>query len=123
MQRLPTTFILLLAIGLEVKAGCRYTNPEWEQANGTTKSDAPSVQVAVTSNELQLLAKWDASVVTQYPQCVDKIQLYTGGDVVICSSQLSEQKCESSQLSRDICSEAKVHFWLTLINEDHKDGP
>ena len=55
--------IFLLAIAgtiLQAQAGCRYTNPEWD-TNGT--KSAPSIQVAVTSSELKLVAKWDATVV------------------------------------------------------------
>ena len=43
---------------------------------------------------------------------------------VLCSADLSLESCESSDLKRtDVCQNPNVQLWLTLINEDHKDGP
>ena len=43
---------------------------------------------------------------------------------MLCSANLTVQSCESSDLERNkVCQSPNVKLWLTLINEDHKDGP
>ncbi len=60
-------------MGQPAWAGCRYTNPEWDSLT----SNAPVIQAAVTSggDTVQIMAKWNQSWVSQYPQCVDSLYL------------------------------------------------
>merc|ERR1712109_175291 len=119
MARLKVVFLLASMASL-ASAGCRYTNPEWDMTQASLS--APSIQVALTE-QVNIVAKWNESLVTQYPQCVDKINLYAD-DVMLCSVDPLQQRCEStSKLTCGTENLKEVRFWLTLVNEDHKDGP
>ena len=97
-------------------AGCRYTNPEWSISD--LHLTAPSIQVGSTSSEFKLKANWNESLVTAYPQCIDKVNIYANS-VLLCSVPSGQETCEFLNLS---CSSQNDTFWITLINEDHKDG-
>ena len=91
MARLKVVFLLASMASL-ASAGCRYTNPEWDMTQASLS--APSIQVALTE-QVNIVAKWNESLVTQYPQCVDKINLYAD-DVMLCSVDPLQQRCEST---------------------------
>ena len=107
------------AIYNPVEAGCRYTNPEWDMNH--TQTSAPSIQAGLTpSGGVEMLAKWNESLIT-LPTCVDKIQLWLDTQL-ICTVAPQEQKCQSSEIRCPSENTQPLDFWLTLVNEDHKDG-
>ena len=113
MARLKVVFLLASMVSL-ASAGCRYTNPEWDMTQ--VSLSAPSIQVALTE-QVNIVAKWNESLVTQYPQCVDKINLYAD-DVMLCSVDPLQQRCEStSKLTCGTENLKEVRFVDLLIHK------
>jgi len=120
MAKVKVVF-LLASMASMASAGCRYANPEWDMTQ--ISLSAPSIQVALTEQVDKIVAKWNESLISQKSQCVDKINLFAD-DVMLCSVAPLQQRCESaSELTCGTDNLNTVRFWLTLVNEDHKDGP
>jgi len=120
MAKVKVVF-LLASMASMASAGCRYANPEWDMTQMSLS--APSIQVALTEQVDKIVAKWNESLISQKSQCVDKINLFAD-DVMLCSVAPRQQRCESaSELTCGTDNLNTVRFWLTLVNEDHKDGP
>jgi len=120
MAKVKVVF-LLASMASMASAGCRYANPEWDMTQMSLS--APSIQVALTEQVDKIVAKWNESLISQKSQCVDKINLFAD-DVMLCSVAPLQQRCESaSELTCGTDNLNTVRFWLTLVNEDHKDGP
>ena len=90
MAKVKVAFLLASMASL-ASAGCRYANPEWDMVQASLS--APSIQVALTE-EVDIVAKWNESLITQKAQCVDKINLFAD-DVMLCSVAPLQQRCES----------------------------
>ncbi len=118
------SFLALLCLVSSALAGCRYTNPEWNNEVGSWQGTAPTIALALTSSDFELTAKWNASLVTR-PQCVDKINLFAIDNVSICRTNLTLASCQSDDLESSrtkLCEADSTRFWLSLTNKDHKDG-
>ena len=77
----------------------------------------------MTSSDLKIQAKWNETLISAYPQCVDHLILDSSyGE--ICQVSLNQNSCDSSRLQsvKDKVCDNTVEFGLILINEDHKDG-
>lgn len=81
-------FLILPLLMGNAWAGCRYTNPEWD----LTSTTAPSIQAAVTNSQgLVVQVKWNQSLIIQYPQCVDVIQVFASASpasLLLCSAKI-----------------------------------
>ena len=91
MEKIKVVF-LLASMASMASAGCRYTNPEWDMTQ--VSLTAPSIQVALTE-QVDIVAKWNESLIAQKAQCVDKINLFAD-DVILCSVDPLQQRCESA---------------------------
>ena len=81
------------------------------------------LKVAVTSRDLKIQAKWNDTLISAYPQCVDQLILDSSyGE--ICQVSLNQNSCDSNRLQsvKDKVCDNQVEFGLILVNEDHKDG-